>query len=162
MGLHRRTRGKWTWAGAALVALAACAGGGQGGASGYTASVGAVEPDKLLLDSRDYLRRAGYEIEVENGPPSILIRSLWRSGLPTDEERAAGATEVRTRFRITGRARQMSEASEVYVTTVRIDHQVRMGPGAPWEEMPATSDFLEWARTTARELELQLQSGRGG
>lgn len=145
----------------ALVA-AACAGGGGGGPSGYQASLGAVEPDKLLVDTRDYLRRIGYDIEVENGPPAILVRSFWRSALPTDEERAAGATEARTRFRVTGRSRQMSEASEVYVTTLRIDHQVRMGPDAAWEEMPASSDFLEWARTTARELELQLQSGRGG
>lgn len=145
-----------------LVATAACAGGGGGSPSGYSATLGAVEPDKLLIDTRDYLRRIGYDIEIENGPPSILVRSFWRSALPTDGERAAGATEARTRFLVTGRSRQVSEASDVYVTTLRIEHQVRMGPDAPWQEMPAASDFLEWARTTARELELELQSGRGG
>ena len=121
----------------------------------------AVEPEKLMSDSRDYLRRIGYDLEVENGPPAILLQTFWRSRLPTDEERGAGVTEARTRLRITGRERQLTEASAVYVPTVRFEHHVRLGAGQPWQEIPATSDFLEWARTTARELELDLQSGRG-
>jgi hypothetical protein len=114
-----------------------------------------------MADVQGYFRRRGFDIELANGPPAILLQSFWRSALPTDDERGAGVTEARTRLRVTGRQRQITEATEVYVTTLRIEHQVRLGNGEPWQEMPATSDFLEWARTLARELELELQSGRG-
>lgn len=145
-----------------VLAALGCGGGGRGSASGYSQTLRAVEPAKLMTDTRDYLRRLGYDLEVENGPPAILLQTQWRSRLPTDQEREAGVTEARTRFRVTGRQRQITDATEVYVPTLRIEHHVRLGNGAPWQELPATSDFLEWARTTARELELDLQSGRGG
>jgi hypothetical protein len=64
-------------------------------------------------------------------------------------------------MRVTGRQRAVTEATEVFVTTLRIEHQVRLGAEAPWQEIEADSEFLGWARTLARDLELQLQSGRG-
>jgi hypothetical protein len=129
--------------------------------SGYSADLGAVEGPKLVNDVQDLFRRLGYELEINNGPPAILIQTHWRSGLPTDAEREAGVTEARTRLRVTGRQRVVTEASEVFAAAIRIEHQVRLGNGTPWQEIEATDDFLRWARTTARDLELQLQSGRG-
>ena len=148
--------------GLAIAAMAACGGGGSvASASGYSVNLGAFEPDKLISDSQDYVRRLGFDLETNNGPPAILIQTFWRSQLPTDSEREAGVTEARTRIRILGRQRLgMTEASEFYVTTVSVAHQVRMGPGGAWQERPAASEFLEWARTSGRELKLQLESGR--
>ena len=133
----------------------------MGSASGYSASLGAFEPEKLTAEAQDYIRRLGYDVEVNNGPPAILIQTFWRSQLPTAGEREAGVTEGRTRIRVLGRQRLgMTEASEFYVTTFAVEHQVRMGPGGAWQERPAASEFLEWARTSGRELKLQLESGR--
>lgn len=153
---------RWCGALVLVLAMSACGGGAGGGASGYTANLGAVEGDKLVLDVQDFLRRQGFDLDLNNGPPAILLQSHWRPGLPGEGERAAGATEVRTRIRVSGRERQITEASAVYVATLRIERQVRMGAEAAWQEMPAASDFLDWARTVSRELELDLQSGRGG
>lgn len=144
------------------VAAAACGGGGgAGSASGFSQNLGAFEPDQLLSESQDYIRRLSYEVEVNNGPPAILLQTFWRSLLPTDSEREAGVTEVRNRIRILGRQRLgMTEASEFYVTTFQVERQIRMGNGAAWQERPAAPEFLDWARTSARELQLQLESGR--
>lgn len=148
--------------GGAILMLGACGGGGGiGSSSGYSANLGAFEPDKVAADARDYLRRLGYDVEVDNGPPAILIQTFWRSQLPTESEAAAGVSEGRTRIRILGRQRLgMTEATELFVVTFAVEHQVRMGPGGAWQEMPAASEFLEWARTSGRELRLQLESGR--
>ena len=161
MRRFRKVRSVWA-GGLAIIAVAACGGGGTlGSASGYSANLGAFEPEKLISDSQDYIRRLGYDIETNNGPPAILIQTFWRSQLPTDSERAAGVTEGRSRIRILGRQRLgMTDASEFYVTTFAVEHQVRMGPGGAWQEQPAASEFLEWARTSGRELKLQLESGR--
>lgn len=145
-----------------LLALGACAGGGMGAASGYTTTLGTFEPEVVSEQTRDYLRRVAWEIELENGPPAILIQTFWKTQLPTDAEAAEGVVEARTRFRVLGRQRQgMTEVSQVYVTQLVLEHQVRTETNGLWVERPAASDFVDWARTTAREMQLQMESARG-
>ncbi len=146
------------------VGCAAGGAGGGGGPSGYSQNLGSFEPDQIISESLDYIQRLSYDVEVNNGVPAILIQTFWRNLRPTDLEREAGVTEVRNRIRVLGRQRMgtatSTNATEFYVATFQIERQVRMGNGEAWQERPAAPDFLEWARTSARELQLQLESGR--
>lgn len=148
----------------AAFAAAGCGGmaGGMESASGVRVELGSYSARDLEAEFTDLMRREGFDLEIQNGPPSMLYQTSWKPFLPTDEERASGVVDARTRIRLRARSRASTDSNPLFTATFEVEHQVRIGSmQAEWTERPAASDFSNTYRELARQLRVELESLRG-
>ncbi len=147
-----------------VLALVGCGGmaGSMDSASGLRVELGSYSAGDIAAEFGDLMRREGFDMEIQNGPPSILYQTAWKAFLPTEEEAEAGVVDARTRIRLRGRSRASTDSNPLYTATFEVEHQVRVGSmQAEWTERPAATDFRNTYRELARQLRVELESLRG-
>lgn len=136
--------------------------GSMDSASGVRVELGSYSARDIETEFTDLMRREGFDLEIQNGPPAMLYQTSWKPFLPTDEERAAGVVDARTRVRLRARPRASTETNPLYTATFEVEHQVRVeSMQAEWTERPAAPDFRNVYRELARQLRVELESLRG-
>jgi hypothetical protein len=149
---------KFAYAAAATISvslLTACASGGARVGS-LSWNVGEATAADAQDETIQVLRKYQYEIERQEGPPSIYIITRWKNRSPFNDEMAAGVQEARTRFIV--EARRGSQL--LYTVRLRSENEVRVGD--TFERAEPTPEFRAYASELSEELKAVLLMGIRG
>jgi hypothetical protein len=132
--------------------LTACASSGAR-VSSLNWNVGEATASDAQEKTIQVLRKYQYQIERQEGPPSIYIITRWKNRSPFTDEMAVGVQEARTRFVV--EARRGSQL--LYTVRVRTENEVRIGD--VFESAEPTEEFTQYATELAEELRAVLLMG---
>lgn len=136
----------------------ACASGGNSASLRW--DVGDAMESQVLTTTTEVLERYQYEIERQARTPNPSLQTHWYERLPFDDEAAAGAEAVRTRFLMTARQRsQRMESGGTYNVRLTVENQARMRGGEDWVPMALTNEFRDYATEIAERLRQDLTDG---
>jgi hypothetical protein len=114
----------------------------------------------LTQQTNDLLRRQSFPVFRTDPAPAPLIESEWRNQTPTEDEQAAGVTEVQVRVVVRGRERNPMGGQRVFQITYTMETLVKTQTSPDWAEMPVTPQRRAYARTLGRELQTLLEMAR--
>jgi hypothetical protein len=149
---------------AVLTLAGGCASGGGGGStpggSHFARGIGVASGPDLQEKVARFMALYAFEIEREEGPPSVYIESRWRERNVFPDERVLGISAAE--IRATVRARPRSGASgmgEVYNVDLVIEQRVRVPGEVHWNSDAITPQAEELAASMAEELRRDLNVG---
>lgn len=142
----------------ATLPIACAAGGGSAGSLRW--DVGDGTGLSVLNVTRDVLERYQYVIERQSETPFPTMQTHWYERVPFQDEREAGAEQVRTRFVMTSRERsQRLEGTSMYNVRLVAENQARMADGSDWQPLEVTPQFTDYATDIAERLRQDLSDG---
>ena len=144
-----------------LLGCAASSGGGGPEPATYKQSLGTAALGDVETKVPKVLNQHQYQIERQDGSPSLLtIQSRWNGRYPLEDEIARGVTEAMTRLIITARARaRAGGTADVRVLDLVAENRVLMADSAQWTEAFMTPMFREYLDKLVAELKTELLTG---
>ena len=147
--------------------LAACSGAGAAadddrGSNIYRTDLGTSSRAHLTRTADEaLLNRYGYRFERRvDTVEDIRFETEWKALSVTEDERAQGYTQARTRITITARPRSRSGgAARTYSARFVATTQLQKLGSTIWEEVPLTPEREEYIREIADYLETEFRAG---
>lgn len=107
------------------------------------------------------LDRFQYEIvRTENSGQMAFYQTNWKYRIPFDDERAVGIVQARTRLTIRARPRRVATtagSSNLYMVRMEAENMVMFEDSEIWTVTPNTSEYVQYVRTLAKDLENELR-----
>jgi len=136
--------------------VTACASAGGPGVGSLSWNVGEATANDAQQKTVEVLRKHFYDIERQEGPPSIYIITRWRTRVPFDDERELGVVEARTRFIV--EARRGSQ--QLFTVRLRAENEGRTDQD--FRPVETTPEFREYTTEVSSELRTVLLMGIRG
>ncbi|TVP48455.1 MAG: hypothetical protein EA350_03320 [Gemmatimonadales bacterium] len=142
--------------------LSGCASGGAGtsGSSHFARGLGVATAADLNEHGNRFMALHSFELERDEGPPSIVMESRWRERNLFPDERLLGIEVAEIRATIRARPRSgTSGMGEVYSVDLIVEQRVRVPGESEWNTEISTAQAEELATTMAEDLRRNLNVG---
>jgi hypothetical protein len=147
---------------AVLIFVGGCA-SGSGGTSGsahFARGIGVATAVDLQDYGNRFMALYSFELERDEGPPSIVMESRWRERNVFPDERVMGIEAAEIKATIRARPRSgTSGMGEVYSVDLIVEQRVRVPGESQWNTEVHTPQAEELAATMAEELRRDLNVG---
>jgi hypothetical protein len=146
----------------ALIMLAAACGGQRGTSSvaHFGRGLGLATAPETIEKTHRVLGLHQFDIEQDEGPPSIYIETRWKDRTPFADEQALGIDAAQIRAMVRARPRSTtSTLGEVYTVDMTIEQRVRLMGSMEWVHHTITAEARAHAAEIAEMLRRELDVG---
>ena len=98
-------------------------------------------------------------IRAEDNEGQQYIETDWKYRNPFDDEIDSGITEARSKVFLTAYPRSVSNNQGLWIPTIEIVNEVKMGANSEWVELPISKEAQRYYDQITDDLNLEFRMG---
>jgi hypothetical protein len=143
----------------AVALLAGCGSRGPTYVAHFARGVGVASGPEAMEKANRVLSLHQFEVEREDGPPTIYIESRWRDRNPFNDEQGLGIEAAQVRAIVRARPRSGTGMGELYTVDLTVEQRIRPMGATEWTHGTITTEARQYAARIAEDLKRLLDVG---